>query len=869
MFKPTLPNLPPQLPRESQNNFHLLTPARLRGARTLTLGFGLACWMVSATVEAQLDLGALVTQSPKTTFPHYRARGTDRVPLLVHVPSSAAAQAQSEGLFRLSEGVYGTYRRASDLPSSISKHPDWKWIWSPPRRLLLDRVIPAIHADAAHANFGRRGANVIIGIVDTGADIRHPDLQTADGRTRIAWYLDLAQSAPFGAHPDLESAYGCSSITSTGDLENACAVFNGADLDKLATSSSFFPIDTIGHGTHVASLAAGNGFSSVPPKYVGVAPDAIYVIVNASRHNQGDLQDNDIILGTKFVFDMAQKMGLPAVVNLSLGGDAGGHDGTSMLEQELSALVGPEFPGRAIVVAGGNSADLYDTTSSYPKPLGIHTSVQVLDDGNTTRLPILVDTSAYPSSDSTFIAWVQSRPGDNLQVGVDTESGECISPISRGGLVDSKRCAGADVSLYNGITNDPNGGSLERPAIALLVTGKFASPSVFSLTFKGAGTVFVWVQSQDGLSPELPTLGALVPSATRERTVAIPATAPELIAVGATLNRTQWFDVVGDKQQLKRFGSISTPVPGDVATFSGAGPNQLDDMKPDILAPGGYVIAAMANLADPRQKYGAGGMFDSTGVCVDNTKTAAQCPDGTNECLCYVADSRHALGVGTSMASPLVAGAIALLFEANPRLTQEQVRHYLQAGAQNLPAGAQVVTLAQEGPGILDVEGALKALASEPASTNPASGGTSWMSFSTGLVHPDDHWPTKGTLHLRDADSVPVSVEPSRIHVIFSPGFLLSPIKAEGYGYYTFDFTAGSGAGRQMMDIEVRVDNRHIVSEQLFIGVDVPSARGEVVGGRGCSVSSAPSSLRFFWGIFGTLAAITVARRRRRLGSVH
>ena len=175
-------------------------------------------------------------------------------------------------------------------------------------------------------------------------------------------------------------------------------------------------------------------------------------------------------------------MNEPAVVNLSLGGDAGAHDGTSTLERELSTLVRPNFPGHAIVVAAGNSANDYDTSSAYPKPLGIHTSVQVLPDGNKTRIPIVVDASVAPDIDSTFIAWVQSREGDELSVGVDTESGECIAPIPQGGVVNGKQCAGAgEIQLYNGLTEEsqnPNGGSKERPAIAMFATGKFASPSV-------------------------------------------------------------------------------------------------------------------------------------------------------------------------------------------------------------------------------------------------------------------------------------------------------------------------------------------------------------------------------------------------------
>ena len=198
------------------------------------------------------------------------------------------------------------------------------------------------------------------------------------------------------------------------------------------------------------------------------------------------------------------------------------------------------------------------------------------------------------------------------------------------------------------------------------------------------------------------------------------------------------------------------------------------------------------------------------------------------------------------------------------------MRRYIQAGAQQrlgylTPAQrlARQLTLAQEGPGLLDVNGALAAQANDPTPSGAIDPSSCWLSVATGLVHPADNWPTKGALHLRDSQNLPITIDPSRIDMEFSPGFLVGDINAEGYGYYTFDFTAGDGAGRRTMSIEVRVNGRLVVTEQLYIGVDVPSARGYVVGGRGCSVSDARSEERSLWGLLGAVSAVVVARRRR------
>src|SRR5262249_30354259 len=137
------------------------------------------------------------------------------------------------------------------------------------------------------------------------------------------------------------------------------------------------PRDTFGHGTHVASLAAGNGQSNEPPRYVGVAPEATLIVARVARSGGGGILDFDVVHAASFVYERAEATGMPAVINLSLGSDFGAHDGSSAIEQGLSSLVGSDHPGRALVVAAGNSAGLYGVDLGVPSPLGIHTDVHV------------------------------------------------------------------------------------------------------------------------------------------------------------------------------------------------------------------------------------------------------------------------------------------------------------------------------------------------------------------------------------------------------------------------------------------------------------------------------------------------------------
>ena len=196
------------------------------------------------------------------------------------------------------------------------------------------------------------GEGIMIGFVDTGIDYTNPVFRKLDGSTRIVRIWD--QTIQDGSVPDgfsYGSEYTEEMINQALQSENP----------KVIVPSE----DTITHGTFVASLACGSG--NAESRFLGAAPESTIAMVKlkpAKRYLRdfyaiaGEsvcYQENDIMLGIRYLRNLAQRYQMPLVICLAVGTSFGGHNGNNSLDFMLQIYANSS---NQIIVSGtGNEAN--------------------------------------------------------------------------------------------------------------------------------------------------------------------------------------------------------------------------------------------------------------------------------------------------------------------------------------------------------------------------------------------------------------------------------------------------------------------------------------------------------------------------------
>lgn len=779
----------------------------LAGRRVRAALYGALAVCGSTRAHAQIDVTALARQNPEFVEQLQRVRDSS---LLVRGDVSAQSPRRWQHV-----------RESQRLAWLESPQSTQRVVWSAPRRLLMDQARRWIGLDRLSQQLtdasepSLTGQGVVVGVVDGGIDFAHPDFQNADGTTRIAWLLDFGLP-PLGLHPELEAEYGCDGE----DLH--CGILAASELETLLDGETVLtaeglrvaPVpDRLGHGTHVASLAAGNGRSE--PRYQGVAPEATLIVCNASE--DASVSDAAVLLASRFVFERANDLGLPAVVNLSLGGDFGPHDGSSSIESALAELVEPQ--GRAIVVAAGNSGILYQgDLEGYEGPFGIHTEVHLSHEGS-TRVPILLPNS-QTSVDSALLVWIEGALDDQFAIGLERGNGDTLVPPIDPGHAVGARDGEREILLINHVSApEVAGGEDFVDGAVVVISGDFSDVQLFAIRLEGVGNANLWLEALGSIAAGSGGEGAVFPGATRAGTITVPATSPKLIAVGATVNRDSWPSRDDGEVALAEFGLPRFRVPNTPAFFSSQGPNLAGVMKPDILAPGFAVIGAMGRNADPV----AGGvpnalsMFAFSPVCGDSS-------------VCAVVDDVHGVAVGTSMSAPIVSGAVALLLQRKPSATQAELLSLLQAGSRKLDDSSE-----RAEPGLLDVQASVRAIAVTEGTEVPAPDDGSFLSLGRNVVYPDPAALVNVQLHLR-AGTALADAEANEFEIEVEHGTLRRAARRTAPGLIAFSVAADPGSAEQRLSVRVSRAGRLLTERSVPIALDPNVAQRGVSIRGGCSL---------------------------------
>jgi subtilisin family serine protease len=401
---------------------------------------------------------------------------------------------------------------------------------------------------------GFTGKGVLLAIVDSGLDFRHPDFVMDDPqgqlRSRTLYFWDTTAPAatdrPRGPRPPIVYPDG----------SPAGVIYTGAKLTAdLRSPSPRLPANDLnGHGTACASIAAGNGRGA--PEWAavrGVAPSADLIVVRVSR-SAGEGIDNGYLLNAICAWLDSIAGSRPLVVSCSFGGHQGGHDGQLIEERELDAQFPMSARGRALVVAAGN-----ERTSA------MHAELRLTGPD--------APSSVTWRSEADWSLRIYLSDADSLDdiacagpPGMEAES--WLNPLTHQKVVELRP------------TQSAHGFGNAAPRRSIVLFSRSGRPMTANLYLLGG--VF---------DAEFATQLGLVTS---------PGTTSHAISVGSY----DWNDMVtvGSRrlQAADPCDRQRAMVVGDLSCYSSPGYSRSGAVKPEVTAPGALYYASLARLTDGR-----------------------------------------------------------------------------------------------------------------------------------------------------------------------------------------------------------------------------------------------------------------------------
>ena len=495
------------------------------------------------------------------------------------------------------------------------------------------------------------GTGVIIATLDVGYDYQHLAFRRSDNPavTRIKRVYSTTDRS---GHP----------ARFNNNIRLPGSVFIDDEIYALKTDNK-----TTGHGTHTTSIAAG---THVGP-YGGMAPNAD-IVMCALSELEGSISTTEIANCLRYVDSYADSVGKPCVMSMSISTFAGPHDGQDYLANVVTQLMGP---GRLFVFAAGNNGGV--RTYAYKEatednPLNLLLTYNNSSSIDSTYKYYLCMADIWMRTSATNISYkyhLLDKYTNRIVWESSVFSGSSLintSELSTYFTYDTSRDTTGYIKgqvnysvyskkyqlsllVYNlisknyGIVDNVKKG---RYAIGISIWPKVNRPTIIDAWTCNSCTGFSFVTAPV-VTLDNQTHRGFYNGASDSCSINTQGVCDSVITAGAYVGRNSYYSLFRGYTVTDRSFTV-----GDAAKFSSyqaAGKGPTGKALPTVCAPGVYVVSDVSRYSS----YASGGNM-----------TVMKTDDG------------HYWGAmsGTSMATPTVAGIIALWLQANPNLSVAEVK---------------------------------------------------------------------------------------------------------------------------------------------------------------------------------------------------
>ena len=541
------------------------------------------------------------------------------------------------------------------------------------------------------------GKGVIAGIVDVGMDPNHINFRNEDGTSRVKF---LASST----------------ITSSASNPITTRFFDDTNITNFKTDDA-----TTYHGAHTMGTMAGGYKGAVKLAIANNDADKTASVVDATSPYCGVALGADIAAATgplydaviaycvDYILQYASEKKQRAVINLSIGSNIGPHDGKSMINQFLDMCA--QQDNALICMSAGNEGDMDIalnktlTADNNTVKTFIRGGEVELQDGSTV-FARAGQTVIYSDSEKPFtlslVVYNKSR-GRNARVYAMADpsvaSNQGVGKYwvtssdwaqSSTDIEDTQLGTYFDGYLGCGWTYNEDNGRFYAMIDCYLINTTSNANDNYTFGFIATG--------EDGQRIDVygdatfATLGNLGidgwDAGSKNGTISDMCTGHDILAIGSYNTRNDFPALDG-----LCYHSTSDFTPGKISDFTSFGTLIDGRNLPHVCAPGAIIISST-------NSYYVDAVVEQYGESFKNQQQAVVSEDGR--------DNYWYWAIGTSMASPYVAGSLALWVEADPNITIDDVKDIINSTAVKDDFVASVDDPIRAGAGKFDAYAGLK-----------------------------------------------------------------------------------------------------------------------------------------------------------------